>query len=63
MSDKYYVHDCQTYGHGCQNTYTMLYDTRSSGERSDGKNTRTEREHQPHWLMRLFGQKTQSAKV
>ncbi|MEL6308768.1 MAG: hypothetical protein AAFV98_11160 [Chloroflexota bacterium] len=64
MSDKYYVHDCQTHGHGCQNTYTMLYDVRGSGVRSEDKHTRTEREdRQSNWLMRLFGQKTRSAKV
>lgn len=57
MSDKYYVHDCQTHGHGCQNTYTMLY-TASERVIDDAKPQMQRGQKQPvSWWARLMGRK------
>lgn len=61
MSDKYYLHDCNSYTYSCQNTYRI--------ERKDVRDTLetveevTVKQEQLTWWQRLRGQKMQEAKA
>ena len=63
MSDKYYLHDCNSYTHSCQNTYRIeCKDVRHKSEILE----ETENEEQTaRWWQRLrkLKRKTQVAKA
>lgn len=61
MSDKYYLHDCNSYTHTCQNTYRIeAKDVRQKLEMLEDEKLKRER---LAWWQRLRREKMQEAKA
>lgn len=61
MSDKYYLHDCNSYIHSCQNTYRIeRKDVQLNIEIHEEMRVKQE---QLTWWQRLRGEKMQEAKT
>ena len=62
MSDKYYLHDCNSYTHCCQNTYRIerkdVFQKRDIAEKEDSPVPQT-----LSWWQRLWMRDTQTAKA
>ena len=62
MSDKYYLHDCNSYTHCCQNTYRIerkdILQKIESNENEDAA-----LEQKLKWWQRLWAQDAQPAKA
>lgn len=61
MSDKYYLHDCNSYTHSCQNTYRI--ECKDSLKKSETDNELLSKQKSPTWWQRLRKKEAQEVRA